>query len=66
MKTLHFPFHGHRWHRGHLAERFHHLVHDDRFWAVLTLVLFLVLFIAMGVLAMRTNTEGTYSPPYFY
>jgi hypothetical protein len=66
MKTLHFPFHVHRSSRGNLSAKFHHLVHDDRFWAVLTLVLFLALFIAMGILAMRSGADSRYSTPYFY
>lgn len=66
MKALRFPFHVHQLDRGNISSKFHHLMHDDRFWAVLMLVLLLALFITMGVLAMRSGVESFFSAPYFY
>ena len=66
MKSLHFPFHTHRSAGGGGPSKFHHLTHDERFWAIVTFVLFLMLFVAMGILAMTFGVGGDYNVPYFH
>ena len=66
MKALHLPFHVHRPGRHHPATKLHHLLHDDRFWAIVVCVLLLALFALISVLAVSSGTEFTFGSPYLY
>lgn len=66
MKALHLPFHVHRLGRRNVSTKLHHLLHDDRFWAIVTLVLLLALFVVISVLAVRSGAKFTFGAPYLH
>ena len=66
MKALHFPFHIHRFDRREMATKLHHLVHDDRFWAIAVLVLLLTLFVVISILTVKSGAKINTDAPYFY
>jgi len=66
MKALHLPFHGHRSGRQNVSTKLQHLMHDDRFWAVVVCVFLLVLFALISILAVSSGTEFTFGSPYLY
>lgn len=66
MKALHLPFHIHWPGRRNVSAKLHHLLHDDRFWAVVVFVLLVALFVVISVLAMNSGTEFTFGSPYLY
>lgn len=63
---LHMPgwMHLHKpdWYR--LGNRFEHMIHDPRFWAVLALVILLTLMVLTAIYSKPVNSSSTLTHPY--